>query len=51
MIDEAFASARDVLRERITDLRAGAKLLLEKETLTPDDFAPLRRTAVLAPAA
>ncbi|GLQ77289.1 ATP-dependent zinc metalloprotease FtsH [Mesorhizobium huakuii] len=51
MIDEAFASARDVLRERITDLRAGAKMLLEKETLTPDDFAPLRRTAVLAPAA
>ncbi|TIO32790.1 ATP-dependent zinc metalloprotease FtsH [Mesorhizobium sp.] len=51
MIDQAFAIARDVLRERITDLRAGAKLLLEKETLTPDEFAPLRRTAVLAPAA
>lgn len=50
MIEEAFASAKDVLRARITDLRAGAKLLLEKETLTPDDFAPLRRTAELAPA-
>ncbi|MHC2791865.1 cell division protease FtsH [Mesorhizobium jarvisii] len=51
MIDEAFANARDLLRERITDLRAGARLLLEKETLTPDDFAPLRRTEMLAPAA
>lgn len=28
-----------------------ALLLLEKETLTPDDFAPLRRTAELVPAA
>lgn len=51
MIDEAFASAKDVLRERIADLRAGAKLLLEKETLTPDDFAPLRRTPELVSAA
>ncbi|PTE08792.1 hypothetical protein [Mesorhizobium helmanticense] len=51
MIEEAFATAKDVLRERIADLRAGAKLLLEKETLTPDDFAPLRRTAELVPAA
>jgi cell division protease FtsH len=51
MIDEAFASAKDLLRAREVDLRAGAKLLLEKETLTPDDFAPLRRTAGLAPAA
>jgi cell division protease FtsH len=51
MIEEAFASAKDVLRARVTDLRAGAKLLLEKETLTPDDFAPLQRTAELVSAA
>ena len=51
MIDEAFASAKELLRARIADLQAGAKLLLEKETLTPDDFAPLRRAADLAPAA
>ncbi|MCH4559150.1 ATP-dependent zinc metalloprotease FtsH [Mesorhizobium jarvisii] len=51
MIDEAFARARDVLRESIIDLRAGAKLLLEKETLTPAEFAPLRRTAEPPPAA
>lgn len=51
MIDQAFASAKELLSGRITDLRAGAKLLLEKETLTPDDFAPLRRAVELAPAA
>ncbi|GLS34491.1 ATP-dependent zinc metalloprotease FtsH [Mesorhizobium tianshanense] len=51
MIDQAFASAKELLSGRIADLRAGAKLLLEKETLTPDDFAPLRRAVELAPAA
>ncbi|MGX8013510.1 ATP-dependent zinc metalloprotease FtsH [Mesorhizobium sp. ORM8.1] len=44
MIDNASASAEKLLRGRIADLRAGAKLLIERETLTPDDFAPLRRT-------
>ena len=43
LIDEAYSSAKTVLTERRTDLETGAALLLEKETLTPDDFPPLRR--------
>lgn len=43
MIDEAYAAARDLLRSRIDDLEAGARLLLERETITPDDFPPLQR--------
>jgi len=31
--------------------RAGASLLLERETITPDDFPPLRRAALVAPPA
>ncbi|MEP9386753.1 ATP-dependent zinc metalloprotease FtsH [Mesorhizobium sp. KR9-304] len=51
MIEAAYTSAKEMLNARTADLRAGAKLLLEKETLTPDDFAPLRRAAQLLPAA
>ncbi len=43
MIDEAYAAARDLLRSRIDDLEAGARLLLDRETITPDDFPPLQR--------
>jgi cell division protease FtsH len=43
MIDDAYAAARDLLRSRLDDLKAGARLLLERETITPDDFLPLRR--------
>lgn len=43
ILDEADAAARDLLRSRIDDLKAGARLLLERETITPDDFPPLRR--------
>jgi cell division protease FtsH len=43
MIDDAYAAAQDLLRTRMTDMKAGAKLLLTRETITPDDFAPLRR--------
>lgn len=49
MIDAAFTSAKEMLNSRTPDLRAGAKLLLEKETLTPDDFAPLRPSAEVLP--
>jgi cell division protease FtsH len=28
----------DTLKKRIDDLQAGAKLLLERETITPDEF-------------
>lgn len=43
MIDEAYRAAEDLLRSRIDDLKAGARLLLERETITPDDFRPLQR--------
>ncbi len=54
MIDEAYAGAKDLLRARMDDLKAGARLLLERETITPDDFPPLRQrttTAARQPAA
>lgn len=33
------------LRSRFDDLKAGALLLLERETNMPDDFAPIRRAS------
>jgi len=43
MIEEAYAAAKDLLASRLDDLKAGAKLLLERETITPDDFPALQR--------
>jgi cell division protease FtsH len=43
MLDDAHVAAKDILRARIDDLRAGAKLLLERETITAEDFPPLRQ--------
>jgi cell division protease FtsH len=43
LIDEAYASAKKILTSRRKDLDAGTKLLLEKETITPDDFPPLKQ--------
>jgi cell division protease FtsH len=51
MIDEAFARATAILTERMADLKKGAALLLEKETLTPADFPPLRGAGIDAEAA
>lgn len=42
LIDTAYNQAKALLQTRRADLEQGAKLLLEKETLTPDLFAPLR---------
>ncbi len=50
MLEEAGAAARDLLRERVEDLKAGARLLLERETITPDDFPPLQRREGIVPA-
>jgi cell division protease FtsH len=47
MIDEAYKIAKEMLAARVDDLNAGAKLLLERETITPADFAPLQRHAKL----
>ena len=41
LIDEAYERAKEVLNQRRSDLDAGAKLLLEKETITPEDFPAL----------
>jgi cell division protease FtsH len=50
LIDEAYRRARDILTARRPDLDAGAKLLLRKETITPEDFPALRQAGA-APAA
>ncbi len=42
LLDDAYARALALLRDRHADLEAGAQLLLERETITPEDFAPLR---------
>jgi cell division protease FtsH len=41
LIEEAFARARSILERRRADLDAGAKLVLERETITPEDFPQL----------
>lgn len=41
MLDEAYDKAKALLDNRRNDLDAGARLLLEKETLTPEEFPPL----------
>jgi len=41
LVDEAFEKATEVLTARRKTLEEGAKLLLEKETLTPEEFPPL----------
>jgi cell division protease FtsH len=48
LIDEAYARAKQILTKRRKDLEAGAKLLLERETITPEDFKPLTPAAEAA---
>ncbi|WP_262029276.1 ATP-dependent zinc metalloprotease FtsH [Microvirga sp. Mcv34] len=43
LVDRAFKRAVTILRERRNDLEAGANLLLSKETITVEDFSPLRQ--------
>ncbi|MNZ71570.1 ATP-dependent zinc metalloprotease FtsH 4 [compost metagenome] len=45
LIDKAYRRAGEILQQRRADLDEGARLLLERETITPDDFPPLRPTA------
>ena len=44
LIEEAYERAKILLADRRSVLDRGATLLLEKETLTPDDFPPLAHT-------
>jgi cell division protease FtsH len=45
LVKGAYTHAIDVLVKRRSELEAGAEMLLEKETLTPDEYAPLRPMA------
>ncbi len=42
LVNEAYEKARTLLSARKEDLSAGVALLLEHETITPAEFAPLR---------
>ena len=42
LVDGAYERAKQILDGRRGELEDGAKLLLEKETLEPADFAPLK---------
>jgi len=44
LIDEAYRQAKGILKQRASDLKTGAGLLLQRETLTPEDFPALRPT-------
>jgi cell division protease FtsH len=50
LIEAGDATARAILQKRRHDLDAGAALLISRETLTADDFAPLRAPKPGAPA-
>jgi cell division protease FtsH len=43
MMDKAYEAAKQILSSRRMELDAGAQLLLERETITPDDFPPIRQ--------
>ncbi len=47
LIDEAYEQVKTLLQRKRPQLEQGAHLLLEKETLTPDDFPPLRSLVLL----
>jgi cell division protease FtsH len=51
IVEEAFGRASDILTRRRTDLDAGAKLLLERETITADDYPVLRSGKATEPRA
>jgi cell division protease FtsH len=48
LVAEAFETAKSLLQERRSTLDEGARLLLERESLTPGDFAPLKRDILSA---
>jgi len=48
LIEGAYGRAKALLTERRADLEAGTKLLLERETITPDDFPALKPLAAAA---
>ena len=51
LIDEAYGQAKELLHAHLADLKAGAALLLEKETITPQDFPAIGRPSKAVDAA
>jgi cell division protease FtsH len=51
LVEEAASRATEILERRRADLEAGAALLMQRETMTPDDFAPLREAGAASIAA
>jgi len=49
LLAKAFERAREVLQARRGDFEAGVKLLLDRETLTADDFPPIRSKPAAEP--
>lgn len=49
LIEEADSRARNILEAHRADLETGVELLIAKETLTVEDFPPLRGPTPLAP--
>ena len=49
LIGAAEARARTILASRRADLDAGAQLLLKQETISAEEFAPLRQRANIVP--
>lgn len=48
LLGAAYDRAVGLLRDNHADLQAGARLLLERETITPAEFAPLKPGEVAA---
>jgi len=42
LVDDAYEQAKSILQRRHKELEEGAELLLERETLEPSDFLPLK---------
>ncbi|HMK71667.1 MAG TPA: ATP-dependent zinc metalloprotease FtsH [Xanthobacteraceae bacterium] len=51
LLGKGFARAQEILHARRADLDAGARLLLERETVTADDFPAIRSARAAEPQA
>ncbi len=45
LIDDCYNRAKMLLKQHAADLESGAEMLLERETITPDDFPALKQAA------
>lgn len=46
LLEDAYERAKAILSDHMSDLKTGAALLLEQETITPAEFDPISRAAV-----